>query len=133
MFYLFIKYIFVVFIINENVDLDVCMDFESIFNYVVLENFFFFIYIIEGFDDMFVYIKVVMIGFFVIIFIIKGWFNLGIWQGIYFCEFCNYGGSWKLVVMVYGQLVFLQFIILKFEMFMVFFGKFIKCSFIVGE
>jgi secondary thiamine-phosphate synthase enzyme len=28
--------------------------------------------------------------------------NLGTWQGIYFCEFRNYGGTRKLVLTIYS-------------------------------
>jgi thiamine phosphate synthase YjbQ (UPF0047 family) len=29
--------------------------------------------------------------------------NLGTWQGIYFCEYRNYGGARKLVVTIVGE------------------------------
>lgn len=79
------------------------MDMEFIFNYLIKECKFYYEYILEGWDDMFVYVKVIIIGVSFIIFIIEGWLNMGIWQGIYFCEFCNYGGGCKIVVIVMGE------------------------------
>ena len=35
--------------------------------------------------------------------ITDGRLNLGTWQGIYFCEFRNYGGSRELVVTIIGE------------------------------
>ena len=35
--------------------------------------------------------------------ITDGRLNLGTWQGIYFCEYRNYGGSRELVVTVIGE------------------------------
>jgi thiamine phosphate synthase YjbQ (UPF0047 family) len=35
--------------------------------------------------------------------ITDGRLNLGIWQGIYFCEYRNYGGSRELVVTIIGE------------------------------
>ena len=35
--------------------------------------------------------------------IVNIFMNLGTWQGIYFCEFRNYGGSRELVVTIIGE------------------------------
>ena len=35
--------------------------------------------------------------------ITDGRLNLGTWQGIYFCEYRNYGGSRELVVTIIGE------------------------------
>ncbi|MDC1306138.1 YjbQ family protein, partial [Saprospiraceae bacterium] len=54
----------------------------------------------EGADDMPAHIKAAMIGSSIQIPITNGRLNLGIWQGIYLCEFRNRGGARKLVATV---------------------------------
>lgn len=47
----------------------------------------------EGSDDMPSHAKSSIIGVNINIHITQGRLNLGTWQGIYLCEFRNYGGS----------------------------------------
>ena len=57
----------------------------------------------EGDDDMPAHAKSVLVGVDLNIPITNGQLNLGMWQGIYLCEFRNYGGSRKLVATVLGE------------------------------
>ena len=87
--------------INENADSDVRVDFESIFNRLVPEHLPFLTHTMEGPDDMPAHIKASLVGSSVSIPIVNGKLDLGIWQGIYLCEFRNHGGSRKLTITIY--------------------------------
>lgn len=100
--HLFIKHTSAALTVNENADPDVRADFESIFNHIIPENLPFLTHTVEGPDDMPAHIKAAMIGSSVSIPITNGRLNLGVWQGIYLCEFRNRGGSRRLVATVYG-------------------------------
>lgn len=95
--HLFIKHTSAGLTINENCDADVRIDFESVFNRLIPENLSFLKHTLEGPDDMPAHIKASLVGFNVSIPITDGALNLGIWQGIYLCEFRNHGGSRKVV------------------------------------
>lgn len=88
--------------INENADPSVRTDFETIFNKLVPENDPDYIHTLEGSDDMPAHVKSTLAGPSIIIPITNGRLNLGTWQGIYFCEFRNYGGPRKLVATIYS-------------------------------
>ena len=88
--------------INENADPSVRVDFESIFNKLVPENEPYLTHTLEGPDDMPAHIKAALVGSSVTIPISEGALNLGTWQGIYLCEFRNYGGRRKLVATIYS-------------------------------
>lgn len=88
--------------INENADPSVRVDFESIFNRMVPENEPYLTHTMEGPDDMPAHIKAALVGSSVTIPISNGRLNLGTWQGVYLCEFRNYGGRRKLVVTIYS-------------------------------
>lgn len=98
--HLFIKHTSAGLTINENADPSVRVDFESIFNKIVPENMPFLTHTMEGSDDMPAHIKASLVGSSVSIPISNGQLNLGTWQGIYLCEFRNYGGARKLVATV---------------------------------
>lgn len=98
--HLFIKHTSAGLTINENADPSVRVDFESIFNKIVPENMPFLTHTMEGPDDMPAHIKASLVGSSVSIPISNGQLNLGTWQGIYLCEFRNYGGARKLVATV---------------------------------
>lgn len=100
--HLFIKHTSAGLAINENADPSVRVDFENVFNKLVPENEPFLTHTLEGPDDMPAHVKSVLVGSFVIIPITGGRLNLGTWQGIYLCEFRNYGGQRKLVATVYS-------------------------------
>ncbi len=73
--------------INENADPSVRNDFESSLNKMIPENKKYYTHVSEGPDDMPSHIKTALIGNSVTIPVTDGKLNLGIWQGIYFCEF----------------------------------------------
>lgn len=88
--------------INENADPSVRTDFESFINKMIPEDDPVYIHTYEGPDDMPAHLKSSVIGAEVTIPITNHRLNLGTWQGIYFCEFRNFGGSRKLVLTVYS-------------------------------
>lgn len=98
--HLFIKHTSAGLAINENADPSVRVDFEGFFNRLVPEGLPFLTHTIEGPDDMPAHVKSVLSGSSVSIPISNGRLNLGTWQGIYLCEFRNYGGKRKLVATV---------------------------------
>lgn len=89
--------------INENYDPDVRTDMETIFNRLVPENRPEYVHTLEGSDDMPAHAKSVLSGVSLTIPITNGRMNLGTWQGIYFNEFRNYGGTRKLVITIIGE------------------------------
>ena len=89
--------------INENADPDVRVDMETIFNRLVPENRPEYEHTLEGADDMPAHAKSTLSGVSLTIPITDGRLNLGTWQGIYFCEYRNYGGSRELVVTIIGE------------------------------
>ena len=88
--------------INENADPSVRTDFESFINKMIPKNDPVYVHTYEGSDDMPAHLKSSVIGAEVTIPITNHRLNLGTWQGIYFCEFRNYGGSRKIVVTIYS-------------------------------
>lgn len=88
--------------INENADPSVRKDFETFINDLIPENYKKFIHDYEGSDDMPAHIKSSLFGSSVQIPVKNGRLLLGTWQGVYLCEFRNYGGSRKLVLSVFG-------------------------------
>lgn len=99
---LFVKHTSAALTINENADPDVRVDFESILNHIVPEKQSYLTHVLEGADDMPAHLKASLIGSSVTIPITNGRLNLGTWQGIYLCEFRNYGGERELVATVIG-------------------------------
>lgn len=79
--------------LNENADPSVRDDFEQFINTLIPENHPTYTHIFEGSDDMPAHLKSSIIGFEVTIPITNHRLNLGTWQGIYLCEFRDYGGS----------------------------------------
>ena len=89
--------------LNENADPDVRHDLNEIFNRLVPENAPYYLHTLEGDDDMPAHAKSVIVGASLTIPITDGRLNLGTWQGIYLCEFRDYGGSRKIVATVMGE------------------------------
>lgn len=79
--------------INENADPSVRYDFESFINKLIPENHPLYTHILEGDDDMPAHIKSSLFGNTLTIPISGSKLALGTWQGIYLCEFRNYGGA----------------------------------------
>ena len=86
--HLFIKHTSAALTINENADPDVQTDMEAIFNRLVRER--------EP------HAKSTIAGTGLTIPITNGRMNMGIWQGIYLCEFRNRGGGRRIVATVIG-------------------------------
>ncbi len=99
---LFVKHTSCALSINENVDPDVRVDMEAIFNRLVKEREPYYEHTLEGADDMPAHMKSTLTGVSLTIPITNGRLNLGTWQGIYLCEFRNYGGNRKVVATVIG-------------------------------
>lgn len=88
--------------INENADPDVRSDMSKILDHIVPENQPYYDHTMEGADDMPAHAKSSLMGVSLTIPITAGRLNLGIWQGIYLCEFRDYGGERTLVVTLYS-------------------------------
>ncbi len=99
---LFVKHTSCALSVNENADPDVRSDMEKIMNHIVKENEPYYDHVLEGDDDMPAHAKSSLFGVSITIPITDGRLNLGTWQGIYLCEFRNYGGQRKIVATVYG-------------------------------
>ncbi|GAB6121565.1 secondary thiamine-phosphate synthase enzyme YjbQ [Dysgonomonas termitidis] len=100
--HLFIKHTSAALTINENADPDVREDMESIFNRLVREREPYYVHTMEGDDDMPAHAKTTLAGVSLTIPITKGRLNMGVWQGIYLCEFRNHGGSRRIVATIIG-------------------------------
>jgi len=98
---LFLKHTSGALSINENADPDVRTDLNSIFNKLFPENEPYYTHTLEGRDDMPAHVKASIVGVSINIPITNGKLNLGIWQGIYLCEFRNNGGNRKIVATIY--------------------------------
>lgn len=89
--------------INENADPSVRVDFENSLNQLIKEDEPFYTHTDEGSDDMPAHIKTSLMSVSLQIPITNGKLNLGLWQGIYLCEFRNNGGRRNLILTVYGE------------------------------
>ncbi len=98
--HLFLKHTSAALTLNENADPDVRADMESIFNKLVKENESWYTHTLEGGDDMPAHAKSSLTGAGLTIPITAGGLNLGTWQGIYLCEFRNYGGFRQIVATI---------------------------------
>lgn len=98
---LFVKHTSCALSINENADPDVRSDIEKIMNHIVRESEPYYDHVLEGADDMPAHAKSSLFGVSLSIPITDGRLNLGTWQGIYLCEFRNYGGPRRIVATIY--------------------------------
>ena len=98
---LFVQHTSCALTINENYDPDVRTDMESILNHIVKEREPYYKHTMEGPDDMPAHAKSSLFGVSITIPITDGKLNLGTWQGIYLCEFRNYGGARRIVATIY--------------------------------
>lgn len=101
--HLFIKHTSAGLTINENADPDVRTDMETIFDRLVRERETYYTHVCEGDDDMPAHAKSTLVGNSLTIPVTGGRLNMGIWQGIYLCEFRNRGGGRRIVATVIGQ------------------------------
>ena len=88
--------------INENADPDVRTDMSKIMDRLVREGEPYYDHTMEGLDDMPAHAKSSLFGVSLTIPITGGRLNLGTWQGIYLCEFRDYGGARKIVATIYS-------------------------------
>ena len=89
--------------INENADPDVRTDMKKIFDRLVPENQPYYEHTMEGSDDMPSHAKSVMSGVSLTIPVSDGRLNLGMWQGVYLCEYRDCGGPRRIVATVVGE------------------------------
>lgn len=99
---LFLQHTSAALTLNENADPSVRDDFETIFNKLVRENDPDYTHTLEGSDDMPAHVKSSMLGASLSIPVSNHKLALGMWQGIYLCEFRNYGGPRRLLVTIYS-------------------------------
>ncbi len=88
--------------INENADPDVRTDLDNILDHLVPELQPYYEHTMEGDDDMPAHAKSSLMGVSLTIPISNHRLNLGTWQGIYLCEFRDYGGERTIVLTVYS-------------------------------
>lgn len=101
--HLLIKHTSAALALNENADPDVRHDLNCIFDRLVPENAPYYFHVEEGSDDMPSHAKSVIVGSTLTLPITDGRLNLGIWQGIYLCEFRNNGGYRRIVATMIGE------------------------------
>ena len=89
--------------INENADPTVRKDFQTFINDLIPADYPRFVHNYEGEDDMPAHLKSAFLGCSVQIPISGGKLALGIWQGIYLCEFRYQGGPRNLVLTAFGS------------------------------
>lgn len=97
---LFVQHTSAALTINENADPDVRTDMKHIYERLVKEREPYYLHTMEGDDDMPAHAQSVLTGVSINIPITNGRLNLGTWQGIYLCEFRNYGGARRIVATV---------------------------------
>lgn len=100
---IFIKHTSCALTINENADPDVRTDMHQIMDRLVPEGSSLYRHYEEGDDDMPARAKASLTGTSLTIPITNHQLNLGTWQGIYLCEYRNYGGPRKVVVTIIGE------------------------------
>ncbi|WP_295729944.1 secondary thiamine-phosphate synthase enzyme YjbQ [uncultured Muribaculum sp.] len=100
---LLIKHTSAALALNENADPDVRHDLAGIFDRLVPENAPYYLHTDEGSDDMPSHAKSVIVGSSLTIPVTSARLNLGTWQGVYLCEFRDYGGSRKIVATILGE------------------------------
>ena len=83
-------------------DPSVRSDMEQIYNRLVCENESYYQHTDEGSDDMPSHAKCSLTGVSLTIPVTGGKLNLGTWQGIYLCEFRDYGGPRRIVATIMG-------------------------------
>lgn len=99
---LFVKHTSCGLSINENADPDVRTDLAQILDHIVPENQPYYEHTLEGADDMPAHAKSTLTGVSLTIPITHHHLNLGTWQGIYLCEFRDYGGARSIVATIYS-------------------------------
>ena len=101
--HLLIKHTSAALALNENADPDVRRDLNTIFDRLVPENAPYYMHTDECPDDMPSNAKSVIVGSSLTLPVTDGRLNLGTWQGIYLCEFRDYGGQRKIIATIIGE------------------------------
>ena len=96
----FIKHTSAGLCINENADETVREDFKLFFENLAPENLPGIQHDMEGPDDMPAHIKSTITGHSIHVPIVNGKPGLGIWQGIYLCEFRNHATKREIIISV---------------------------------
>ena len=99
----FLKHTSAALAINENADSSVRYDTNYFLDKFIPDGFSGFTHTLEGADDMPAHLKSMFFGVSLNIPVRNGELNLGTWQGIYLCEFRDYGGNREIVLTVYGE------------------------------
>lgn len=99
---LFVKHTSCALTVNENFDPDVRRDMNMLFDRLAPDGDVAYYHIDEGDDDMPSHFKSTLSGVSINIPITNGRLNLGTWQGIYLCEFRNFGGARNIVATIIG-------------------------------
>ena len=99
---LLIKHTSAALALNENADPDVQQDLAAIFDRLVRERESYYAHTLEGDDDMPAHAKSTLTGVSLTFPIVGGRLGLGIWQGIYLCEFRNRASGRRIVATVIG-------------------------------
>ena len=100
---LFVKHTSCALSINENADPDVRGDMSRIYDRLVKETEPYYNHVLEGADDKPAHAKCTLTGVSLSIHVTRGRLNLGTWQGIYLCEFRDYGGPRNIVATLIGE------------------------------
>ncbi|MGL5692101.1 MAG: secondary thiamine-phosphate synthase enzyme YjbQ [Bacteroidales bacterium] len=101
--HLFIQHTSAALSINENADPEVQTDLNEIMNRLIKERESYYQHTYEGDDDMPAHAKSSLIGTNLTIPITAGKLNMGMWQGIYLCEFRNRASGRRLVATIIGE------------------------------
>ena len=100
---LFVKHTSCALSLNENADPAVRSDLETAFDRLIPDNTKGFQHTLEGRDDIPAHVKSVITGVSLSIPITRGRLNLGIWQGMYLCEFRQNGEERILIATIIGE------------------------------
>ena len=100
--HVFIQHTSAALAINENADATVRHDMDKGFDFLAPEHQKFYQHTVEGPDDMPAHLKSILAGSSISLPITNGKFNLGVWQGIYLCEFRTSATPRKLVLTLMG-------------------------------
>ncbi len=99
---IFLKHTSAALTLNENADPSVRYDFETSMNRLLPENQHLYSHTLEGSDDMPAHLKSSVLGQSITIPITNHKLNLGIWQGIYLCEFRDSGDRRNIIITIYS-------------------------------
>ena len=103
MLHIFINHTSASLTINENADSSVRTDLESYFNKMVPEKKEFYTHTSEGVDDMPAHLKTLITNTNLTLSVASSKLLLGVWQGIYLCEWRKYSQTRSVIVHLLGK------------------------------